>query len=198
MFTKLHTMLSTLLGIQNLLNKYLLVKWIKNTPPVYPATLHTWFLYFFYLHFQLFSWQQFSASASVLKAFQVLKELEFGVSEPEQKLFSQNCFSLRVVQVSNCVLNCPSFQHRQAQIDNHTQDFSSAHIASRIPFSHICWSAVMVHFSNTEVCVLDAFCESRSVTLTSTDDFEHPRKLHYNFSQRDLNLWRNQSFDLSL
>ena len=67
-----------------------------------------------------------------------------------------------------------------------------------IPFSHICWSAVMVHFSSTEIHVLDAFCESRSVMLTSTDDFEHPRKLHYNFSQRDLNLWKNQTFDLSL
>lgn len=151
------------------------------------------------LYFQLFSWWQFSASASVLKAFQVLKELEFGVSEPEQKLFLQNCFLLRVVQVPNCVLNCPSSQHRQAQIDNHTQDFSSPHIASRISFSLIYWSAVMLNFSSTKVCVfVGVFCESRSVMLTSTDYFEHPRKLHYNFGQRDLNLWRKQTFDLAL
>lgn len=115
MFTKIDTMLSTLLGIQYPLNKYLLVKRIKNTQLVYPATLHTWFLYFFYLHFQLFSPQQFSAFASVPKAFQVLRALEFGVSEPEQKLFLQNCFLLRVVQVPNCVLNC--FLSTQTSMD---------------------------------------------------------------------------------
>lgn len=51
-------------------------------------------------------------------------------------------------------------------------------------FSLLCWSAVMLNFSSTEVCVfLDAFCKSRSVMLTSTNYFEHPGKLRYNFSQ---------------
>lgn len=73
------------------------------------------------------------------------------------------------------------------------------HLTLPPAFSLLCWSAVMLNFSSTEVCVfLDAFCESRFVMLTLTNYFEHPRKLHYNFSQRDLNLWRKQTFDLSL
>lgn len=139
----------------------MLVKWIKNTWPACPATLHTWFLYFFYT----FSCSHGSFQHLLLfwKHFRYWRNQNLVFQNQSRNCFCRMVFTQRSSGAQLCFKL--SFLSTQTSTDRQSYlgFFFTSHCLQAYPFSLICWSAVMLNFSSTEVCVfVDVFCESRS------------------------------------